>query len=149
MPAYFLRCNQKAFMLLIPTFSICVVFQVPHHSIPVIFLFLCLTNPFNQTRVGVEIPIGLRCRNAIHRNFGGVIPLIQRHSFEKNHMDRIPQNSFENPSIRRGLYSRRGHGKPTTMGPARTRPVRVGLGPHFSDQSLAWKTKVGPESTPF
>ena len=33
--------------------------------------------------VDVEIPIGLRCRNAIHRNFGGVVLLIQRSSLGK------------------------------------------------------------------
>ena len=31
-----------------------------------------------EVRVGVETRMELGCRNAIHRNFGGVIPLIQR-----------------------------------------------------------------------
>ena len=51
--------------------------------------------------VDVEIPIGLGCslgcRNAIHRNFGGVIPLIQRHYLGK----KILQKSL-NP---KGPYS--------------------------------------------
>ena len=37
--------------------------------------------------VDVKISMGLRCRNAIHRNFGGDIHLIQRHSLGKNPMD--------------------------------------------------------------
>ena len=40
-----------------------------------------------EVRLDVEIPTGLGCRNAIHRNFGGVIPLIQRASLGKNPKD--------------------------------------------------------------
>jgi hypothetical protein len=56
-----------------------------------------------EVRVDVEIPMGLGCRNAIHRNFRGIIPLTQRASLEETILwIEFLLNSFENPSIQRG-----------------------------------------------
>jgi hypothetical protein len=64
-----------------------------------------------EDRVHAEIPVGLRCRNAIYRNFGGVIRLIQKASVERKIiLIGIQQNFIENPSIQKGpeLRKRRG-----------------------------------------
>ena len=53
-----------------------------------------------KVRLDVEIPMGLGCRNAIHKNFGGVIPLIQRASLGKKILRiGILKYSYKNPSI--------------------------------------------------
>ena len=43
-----------------------------------------------EVTLDVENPMGLGCRNAIHRNFGGAIPLIQRAYLGKNPKDWNP-----------------------------------------------------------
>ena len=55
----------------------------------------------NEARVDVGIPIGLGCRNAIHRNFRGVNPLIQMDSLGKILRIRFLQNSSKKSSIQR------------------------------------------------
>jgi hypothetical protein len=56
--------------------------------------------------VDIEIPMGLICRNAVHTNFGGVIPLVFKGVLREKTYGGISPKKNLNPLVQRGRCCR-------------------------------------------